>query len=137
MSFELFIECFAETRRSGISRDAVRSLFPIDEEESQPDLWRVHYDTENSSLILVTPLETDAGKLQSICVERPCGDIRLWESLLAILRMGSVVIYWPAGPPAIADERLAATLPQDLIDAIGESITVHSAEELLRAVQET
>ena len=137
MGFEVFVPCFGETQHSGISRDAVRSLFPIVEAESKPDFWRVRYDSENSCLLYVSSLGSTPQRLKSLCVERPCGDLRLWEALLAILRMGSIVIFWPGGPPVIADEATVADLPGDMTAALGPAKCVRSAEELLRAVQES
>ncbi len=137
MGFEVFVQCFGETQHSGISRDAVRSLFPIVEAESKPDLWRVRYDPENSCLLYVSSLGSTPQRLKSLCVERPCGDLRLWEALLAILRMGSIVIFWPGGPPVVSDDAIAANLPADVTAAFGPAKSMRSAEELLRAVQES
>jgi len=137
MGFDVFMECFGETQHSGISRDAVRSLFPIVETESTPDHWRVRYDTKDSCFVCVTPLASDPLRLKSLYVDRPCGDLRLWEALLSILRMGSIVIFWPGGPPVVSDETAAANLPPDMTAALGPTKCVRSAQELLRAVQES
>jgi hypothetical protein len=137
MGFDVFLQCFGESQHAGISRDAVRSLFPVIEAESKPDLWRVRYDPGNSSLVGVTPLDSDPLRLKSLYVERPCGDLRLWEALLAILHMGSVVMFWPGGPPVVSHVSLAANLPADMTEALGPVRTFQSAGELLRAVQES
>ncbi len=137
MGFEVFMECFGETQHSGISRDAVRSLFPVVETESEPDHWRVRYDAKDSCLVCVTPLASDPRRLRSLYVDRPCGDLRLWEALLSILRMGSIVIFWPGGPPVISGDATAANLPADVTAALGPARCVRSAEELLRTVQES
>jgi hypothetical protein len=137
MGFEVFLQCFGASEQSGISRAAVRSLFPIVEAESKPDYWRVRYDDKNSCHISVKPLPSDTQVLKSLYVERPCGDLRLWAGLLAVLRMGSVVIFWPGGPPVVADHELAAGLPQDLADAMGPAKSVSSVEQLLRLVQDS
>jgi hypothetical protein len=47
MSFEVFLQCLAETERTVIPRPVVRSLFPVIEAESEPDRWRVRYDDLN------------------------------------------------------------------------------------------
>jgi hypothetical protein len=137
MGFEVFVQCFGETQHSGISRDAVRSLFPVVVAESKPDHWRVRYGAKDSCLVCVTPLASDPHRLKSLYVDRPCGDLRLWEALLFILRMGSVVIFWPGGPPVVSDDAIAADLPPDMTTALGPAKCVRSAEELLRAVQES
>lgn len=133
MGFEVFLQCFGASEQSGISRAAVRSLFPIVEAESKPDYWSVHYDDTNSCHISVKPVPSDTRMLKSLYVERPCGDLKLWEGLLAVLRMGSVVIFWPGGPPVVANDALAAGLPKDM----GPAKSVASAEQLLRLVQDS
>jgi len=37
MGFELYLQCFASGRPAGIPRAAVCALFPVVEEESEPD----------------------------------------------------------------------------------------------------
>lgn len=137
MSFEVYLQCFGEANRSGISRAAVRSLFPILERESEPDYWRVRYDDKNSCEIGVTAVASERALLKSLYVDRPCADLRLWEGLLAILRMGSVVMFWPGGPPVVADEAIGAKLPRDMIDALGPPRTIGSAEEILKLLRES
>jgi hypothetical protein len=137
MSFEVYLQCFGETERSGISRAAVRALFPIIEQESKPDYWSIRYDEMNSCHIGVTALPSEREMLNALYVARPCGDLRFWEGLLAVLRMGSVVIFWPGGPPVVADETVAANLPKEMTNAIGRPRTVHSAEKFFRLLQES
>src|SRR5579859_2429236 len=110
MSFEVYLQCVGARAKIGISRVAVRSLFPIVENESERDYWRLQYDDLNSCHIGVTPASHDSGALESFYVERPCGDVRLWEALLAVLKMGSVVMFWPGSPPVVANGAVAADL---------------------------
>jgi hypothetical protein len=115
MDFEIFVQCVGNGERSRISRAIARSLFPIIEKDSELDYWSIRYDDKNPCHIGVTPVGSDIQFLSGLYVDRPCVDLRLWEGLLSILRMGSVVIYWPGGPPVVADQTVAADLPQDMI----------------------
>ncbi len=137
MSFDVYLQCFEESERSGISIAAVRPLFPILEEESGPDYWRVRYNEQHSCNIGVAVAGPDDEVLKSLHVARPCGDLRLWQALLSVLRMGFAVIYWPGGPPVVADEVVAAALPNDITDSLGEPRVVTSAEELLQLIMES
>jgi hypothetical protein len=100
MSFEVYPQCFGETERSGISPSAVRSLFlfPVIEQASEPDYWRVHFYAKNSCHIGVTARAPNQERLKSLYVDRPRGDPRLWAALFSILRMRSLEMFWPAGP---------------------------------------
>jgi hypothetical protein len=137
MGFEVYVQCFGESEWTGISRVAVRSLFPVIEEESEPDYWRIRYDDKNSCDIGVTAVASNKEMLKSLFVDRPCGDLRLWEALISVLRMGSVVIFWPGGPPVVSDDGVGSNLPKDMTDAIGPARSVCSAEDLLRLLRES
>ena len=129
MSFEIYLQCFGETESLGISRDAIRALFPVDEARSEPDYWRLRYDGMNSCDIGVNPLPTDATKLAGLYVDRPCGDLRLWDSLFAILNMGGVVLFFPEGPLIIAEGRSSAGL------SLGAPVQVDSGESIRKIVE--
>ena len=137
MGFEVYVQCFGESVGSGISRAAVRRLFPVIEQESEPDYWRIHYDQTNSCTIAVTPIPSDKERLKSLFVERPCGDLRLWDALLSVLRMGRVVIFWPGSPPIVSDAVLASELPKDMTNALGRVRIVTSGEDFLSLLRET
>jgi len=137
MGFEVYVECFDENEQMGIRRAAVRALFPIVDVESSIDFWRVCYDAKNSCDIGVTAIATDRDRLKSLYVDRPCGDLRFWEGLLAVLRMGSVVMFWPGGPLIVADEGVGALVPKELSGGTGEPRCVNSVEELIKLIRES
>jgi hypothetical protein len=133
VGFEIYLQCFAGEPR-GISRAAVRALFPIDEQSTQPDDWSVCYDRANSCRIRITPVHSNNGRITALCVYRPCGDIRFWDSILSILRMGPVMLYWPGGGPLIANQLAADALPQELVDWLGQARCVQSAQQIMEAI---
>jgi len=137
MSFEVYLQCFGETERTGISRAVVRSLFPVIEEESQPDRWRVRYDDLNSCDVSVSAIPSDKEFLDSLAVWRPCGDPRLWEALIGLLRTGSVFICWPGSPPIVAGDHVSSSLPNDIADSLGPPRSVCSAEDVFRLLRAT
>jgi hypothetical protein len=136
MGFEVYLQCFAG-ESSGISRDSVRALFPIVEESSEPDHWSVRYDGVNSCRIHVTPAKSNNELITALGVSRPCGDVRFWESMLAILRMGSVILYWPGGGPLVASQLVADELPQEITEMLGQAQCVHSARDIMDAIRES
>ena len=54
---------------------------------------------------------------------------------MTVLAMGSVVIFWPGGPPLVADASVVSDLPKDMTDPIAMPVVVRTARELLQAVQ--
>jgi hypothetical protein len=136
LSFEVFVQCFERGEPAGVPRAAVRPLFPVVEGESEPDYWAVRYDDLNSRHIGVRPLASEASLVESLCVHRPCGDARLWDTLLAVLRLGSLVLYYPGNaPPLVASESVWKHLPADMVEAMGPPRTVRSGQEIVEAIQ--
>jgi hypothetical protein len=120
MSFEVFLQCFDSCEPAGIPRAAVRWMFPVVDDESEADYWLIRYNDLNSCHIGVRAIPSDADLLHSLCVVRPCVHSRLWEALLATMRLGHVVLYFPGGQrPLVADEDTAAHLPPDLTESFG------------------
>jgi|SRR5208282_623029 len=134
MSFDIFFQCIAG-EAPGIPRAAVCALFPMVEGSSESDDWSVRYDDKNSCRIRVTPSKSNPELITSLCVNRPCGDLRFWESALAILRMGPVILYWPGGGPVVGAESLAAEFPQEIAESLGQPRCVSSAQEIMDAIR--
>jgi len=135
MSFEIYVQCFGETEKLGLPRDAVRDLFPVDEASSEPDYWKLRYDSREGCDVGVNPLEANAAKLSSFYVHRPCRELRLWNSLFTVLNMGSVVIFFPGGPLIVAQKTSAAGLPEEMIESLGTPVQVDSGEAIRRLVE--
>ena len=134
MSFDVFVQCYGETEKLGLPRERVRALFPIVEEESGPDCWVVRYDDLNSSDIYV---DAESEQFKGFMVNRPAGDIRFWQAQLTILRMGSVVMFWPGSRPLLAQKSDAEELPEDIVESLGEPVFVERAEEFLELLKAT
>ena len=136
MSFAVFLQCFERGEPSGVPRAAIRPLFPVDEADSEPDDWAVRYDDLNSCRVGVTALASDPTLVESLCVYRPCGDPRLWEALLAILRLGPVALYFPGNaPPLVANEAAGDELPADMVRAMGRPRVVQSGQEIVEIIR--
>jgi hypothetical protein len=134
MSFDIYLQCFAG-EPLGIARAQLRSLFPVVDEKSEPDYWNVFYDRLNSCMINVTPAKSDDELVTSIAINRPCGDVRFWDSILAILRIGPVMMYWPGGGPLVSSETFATGFPAEIIEALGQPTAVNSAQQILDAIR--
>jgi hypothetical protein len=135
MSFEVYLQCFGETEGLGLSREVVRALFPVDEASSEPNYWRLRYDGQIRCDIGVSPFPTDATMLVGLYVERPCRDLRLWDSLFAVLNLGGVLLFFPGGPLIIAEGRSSAGLPEEMRESLGAPIEVDSGEAIRRIVE--
>ena len=136
MSFDVFLQVFDQGESAGISCDRVRDAFGAAfVTESEPNRWKVLYDAQNSCDVYLG-LDGGAGMLQGLSINRPCGDLRLWEALASILALGNVVLYFPGcRAPVIGNLNARQHLPLNMIEALGEPIVAASGAEILREIQ--
>src|SRR3974390_435522 len=76
MSFQIYLPCFGKTENLGLSLAAIRALSLVDEADSERDCWRLRYEGLDSCDIGMNLLLSDAGKLASLSLDRPCRDLR-------------------------------------------------------------
>jgi hypothetical protein len=136
MSFDLYFQPVTQGKSLAISRPQLRSLFPVVEKESEPDYWMIRYDSLNVSHIGVKPTTPASDLLSSFYVERPCSDPRLWEALFQVLKCGPIVLYFPGGPPVVANDEVTEALLKDAGVSLGEPRHVYSAAEILKIIRE-
>ncbi len=136
MSFDLYFQPLVPGKPLDISRAELRSLFPVVEEESEPDYWKIRYDPLNTCHIGVTAATSASDLLSSFYVERPCGDPRLWEALFRVLNRGPIVLYFPGGPPIVASDQVGAAVPEEVTGSVSEPRCVHSAAEICKIIRE-
>jgi hypothetical protein len=139
VSFYVFLQCFDRGEPAGIPRSEVRSYFPIVEAESDSDLWSVRYDSQNHCEISVHPLESDPNLLASLSVSRPCGDVRLWDALLATMQLGNVMLYFTGvSPPLVATVEAGTHIPPDMVEHMGQGPprVVTSSQQILDAIRD-
>jgi hypothetical protein len=136
MSFDVYLQCYDAGQPAGIPRNAIRRLFPVVEAKSELDYWHLRFDDLNSCKMLVGALPSNPELLHSISVNRPCGDIRFFESVLAVMGLGNVVFYFPGCPgPLVTNDTVGSHLPADMIEALGQPIRVESAEEIVEIIK--
>jgi len=136
VSFEVFLQCFDHGEPAGVSRAAIRSLFPVVESESEADYWSVRYGPGSWCHIGITPFAENASLVESLYVCRPCADIHLWDSLLAVMRLGSVVLYFPGGDaPLVATATAGDQLPAEMVEVLGRPRVVRTGQEIVEIIK--
>ena len=134
MGLDVFVQSYGNTEASGLSRDRVRALFPVVEERSDAERWVVQYRPTDWCDLYV---DAESEVFHDFMVSRPCGDRRFWESLLSVLRMGDVVMFWPGSPPLIASTESATRLPEDMVKSLGDPVLISRAEQFFELLKGT
>jgi hypothetical protein len=132
MSFEAFVQCFKDGEFAGFPSQQIRDAFAPYAIDDSPYDWRIFYDQQNYSDVMESSHPTDTALICGFTVHRPCGGVRLWDTLATILKSGNFVLYFPAScPPLIADERVAQHLPPDMIESLGKPKVITTGQEIL------
>src|SRR5579872_4908778 len=134
MGFEIFVNVWQNGEESTISRAEVRSLFPVRQEEWESDLWTLEYDAQNTCVIYLNTVDGNPTQITGLCIERPCGDLRLWNALAEILRLGNVAVVWPGGPVVISGQAVHSHLPAGMLEGEPPQYA-SSGEEILTLVR--
>jgi len=136
MSYEIYVQCFKDGAPAGIPREQVRAAFGKFLTEVERTMWHVRYDDENSCDINVDAYKDDESLVHHLCIERPCGDGRLWNALAAVLKLGPVVLYFPGeAPPLVAAQSVVRHLPPDMVESLGTPVSVANGDEIVQHIE--
>src|SRR5262249_39591738 len=113
MSFDLFLQWYADGRESGVPETTVAEVFGKFLVPENERTWRLQYDARNSAVVFLS--RVPEGKISSLCINRPCADARLWEALYRLLSIGDPILFWPGGGPVAAHPLVANHLPADVL----------------------
>lgn len=138
MSFEVYLQVFADGAPAGLALDAIRAAFAGHLVELEPDFWRADYaDGQSCDLFLQPPAKGDA-RVHCLSVHRPCPDPRLWHALYALLQTPGSLLHFPGGVAPLARDPAAAVagMSASTLESLGTPVPVDSAEALQAAVVE-
>jgi hypothetical protein len=136
VSFEVFLYFCQRDQADGITRAQIQQTLGDFCVPLETDYWHVEYELTDSCDILLSSLDSEPNIIRSAMVNRPAGDIRLWNSVFELMQLGNGVLYY-AGcrAPLVANETTNSYLPAEMIDALGEPICVSSGEEIRARIQ--
>ena len=136
MSFDVFVQYFKDGEVETISINSLRDIFAPYVTEELENIWRVVYDDLNSSVLLLREVD-DGGNIDGFCINRPCADERLWDSMYKCLSLGNCVIYWP-GLEGLLSNRVEVSIhiPEDMLESLGKVRVVNDYKEILRVLKE-
>jgi hypothetical protein len=137
VSFELYLQCFHKGEPASVPRQSVRQLFGEYLTEIERDLWRWGFDAVNSCDVYLTSNKRDPSRIQGLMVSRPIQDARLFDALLAILKLGNVVLYFPGGrAPLVADRKMVEHMPLAMVEALGKPKRVTTGKQISDAIED-
>lgn len=135
MSFEAFVQIYKDGEPAGVSRQQVRDAFGSFLSDGGAFDWQLYYGEADNCDVMLKIDESDKTLVRGFTVLRPCGDLRFWDAMASILRLGNIVLFFPAScPPLVAHNRVVQHLPPDMVEALGEPKPVTTGKEILDAL---
>ena len=134
MSFDLFVGCFQNGEPASFRSQLVVDAFASYITSRDDRCLTVTYgqEPEDSSYVYV---ESEAPLIESFSVNRPKADIRLYDTLVSILRSGNLALYMPGEcPPLVASTEVIQHLPASMVEALGSPRVVAAGAELLECI---
>lgn len=136
MSFEVYLQAFANGEAAGFPLDSVRNAFGPHLAEVEPDFWQVRFEDGESCDLFLSQLGDNPQLIHNISVHRPCNDRRLWDGLYTLLAQPGSVFYFPGSDTPLArDTNVVMAMPEDMVEALGIPVPASSGEDLRVAVE--
>jgi hypothetical protein len=135
VSFDAYLQFFHGGAASGVSRHLIEESFAPRIAEKHSNLLRVRYGPCDECAVFLKPLGDSDELIHFLTIERPCGDERLWQDVLSMLRLGNGVLYFPGGRPMMADIATAEHLPTAMLAALGEPVVVDGPVNILELIR--
>jgi hypothetical protein len=136
MGFEAFVQCFKDGDFDTIPMDPVRAAFGSFLSEDGPYDWRIYYNELNSCDVMLQLDDKHKKRLRGFTVLRPCADRRFWDAIMSILKMGNLVLYFPAHcSPLVADHEVIKHLPPSLIEGLGTPKCITKGKDIPKHVR--
>lgn len=119
MSFDAYVQFFANGREAGIAPDLVRAAFPGLVEVLDDDYWLLRFGEGATTDLFLRPASSDPHLVHSLSFHKPAGDARLWRGIFALLGNAGAVFHCPGGGPAVVRDASSPHLSDAMRDGFG------------------
>ena len=136
MSFQLYVQCFANGSASGFSRDELRQAFSGSLTELEDDYWQIDFGPNGRSDLFLSLLADGSQRIHSISIDHPFNDDRLWYSIWVLLAAPGTIFYFPGSVSALSrDPAAGSALPADMLQVFGQPMIISSFKAIVQSVE--
>jgi hypothetical protein len=133
MSFDLFVGCFRDGKKSTFQRSVVEEHFGPYITARQAGWVTLTFDDDSRSYLYVD----DEVAVDGFSINRPVACAKLYEALLSVLKSENLALYMPGNcPPLVADAAVAAHLPKEMITSLGTPVVLRSWHDISKRIDE-
>jgi hypothetical protein len=135
MIADAYVNCFENGEFRSMSKQQIRDAFGSYCSDGGAVDWQLYYADQNIADIVLHRNAEDSTRLDDFVIIQPCRDIRLWDSLAKILKLGNFTLTFSTGKPlCIADAAVAKHVPAEIVQDMGQPVVVHTGQDILNAL---
>ena len=126
MGLEVFVVWYRDGKEVAVAFSNVHAAFGAAASAPHEGRFRVAYGSEGEAYVYAAP---DAGGMvESIMIEKPCRAPQLWESIVAVMRLGHGLCSWPGDAQAVANAESVAHVPDDAVEGMEPQVVQNGAQ---------
>ena len=137
MSFEMYLSCFEDGQEGYFRTDVIDEAFApsIISRGPEHSLWTIAFDSspenpDQTDLHLNLDPE-DSSQCSGFTVDRPSGNLLLFDSLMKILRTTNSAVYWPGEcPPLVGRQETIPHMDPDMVETLGTPVVISGGDEI-------
>ena len=132
MSFEVFLSCYKNGETSTFPLSVLENaLAHYADRCDEQHYWVLEFPDGSNSELGLQP----GAQIEGCTVFRPSDSPELWNGLIEILKRTMSVLYWPGGPPVVADAAVIPHVPKDMIESLGEPVVTTDREKIFELIR--
>ena len=136
MSFDAYLQVFQEHVPAGLSDETVQAPFGKHLVQLEVDYWQVRYESDQSCDIFLQPLAGSFSIIHTVTFHRPCEDVRLWQSIWALLEVLGSILHFPgSSAPLARDVSAALAMPPAMLQSLGTPVLVAGPQAIQSAIR--
>ncbi len=134
MSFDLFLFRYVKGELTGFPLADLGNFFPCEVGSDSVDCLRVDYGGSEHSTIFFQRLEAVNGMIDSLNLNRPIAELRLYEGIFRLMRRHGLCLVFPDSQVLVADVETIAQLPPEMSELMGDALLVQNGLDILNAI---
>lgn len=137
MGVELILSVWRDGDVASISKQAVEMIFADHIAVAGEAQWELRYGLDEPCTATLLPALTRSD-LIGMVIDGPGKDVRFWDAVARVLRLGNVLLHGPGQPSLlIGSAAVRQHVPAEMFEAHGEPAVVQSGEDILQSVRAT
>ena len=134
MSFDLFLFRYVNGELAGFPLADLGNFFPCEVRSNSVDCLQVDYGGSGHSNLYFQRMEAENEMINSLNVNRPIAESRLYEGIFELMRRHGLCLVFPGSRVLVADVKTIAHLPPEMPETMDGTLLVQDGLDILNAI---